>query len=360
MAARFAFYDDRLEEAWSEFLTLLAQVETGAGQDTVHVLRCLVEVGARMGRCREALAYAARAGRVAERYDLDAHASWFIHAVAELSGGDLLHARTLAEQGVAVCEERGDIRYLQRHLLVLGQAQLRLGEAGQAATALGRIRAIEKQNGISDPTVNRWQAELVTALVATGDLDEAQVVGSESYAALAGRRGVDGALAQLGRAEAGLRTAHGDNDGAIALLDDAAATFERLGMRIDLGRSLLGRGYVERRRRRVAASRAAHVVAYTLFQEIHAVPWARQAQAALEPARDRAPGEPSADDDATALLTDTEARVAREVAEGASNREIAERLYLSVKTVEATLTRIYRKLEVRSRTQLARRMDPRG
>ena len=55
-----------------------------------------------------------------------------------------------------------------------------------------------------------------------------------------------------------------------------------------------------------------------------------------------------------ALLTDTEARVAREAAEGASNREIAERLYLSVKTVEATLTRIYRKLDVRSRTQLAR------
>ena len=46
--------------------------------------------------------------------------------------------------------------------------------------------------------------------------------------------------------------------------------------------------------------------------------------------------------------------MARAAAEGASNREIAERLYLSVKTVEATLTRIYRKLEVRSRTQLAR------
>ncbi len=186
------------------------------------------------------------------------------------------------------------------------------------------------------------------------------MVASESYAALAGRRGVDGALAQLARAEAGLRTARGDNDGAIALLDDAAATFERLGMRIDLGRSLLGRGYVERRRRRVAASRAAHVAAYTLFQEIHAVPWAQQAQAALEPARDKSPEEATGDADATALLTDTEARVAREVAEGASNREIAERLYLSVKTVEATLTRIYRKLEVRSRTQLARRMDPRG
>ena len=61
-----------------------------------------------------------------------------------------------------------------------------------------------------------------------------------------------------------------------------------------------------------------------------------------------------------ALLTDTEARVAREAADGASNREIAERLYLSVKTVEATLTRIYRKLDVRSRTQLARVLSSRS
>ena len=52
--------------------------------------------------------------------------------------------------------------------------------------------------------------------------------------------------------------------------------------------------------------------------------------------------------------------MAAEVARGASNREIAERLYVSVKTVEATLTRIYRKLEVRSRTQLAARLTATG
>ena len=56
------------------------------------------------------------------------------------------------------------------------------------------------------------------------------------------------------------------------------------------------------------------------------------------------------------MLTETEAGSPAEVARGASNREIAERLYVSVKTVEATLTRIYRKLEVRSRTQLAARL----
>ncbi|RYP83894.1 helix-turn-helix transcriptional regulator [Nocardioides guangzhouensis] len=356
MAARFALYDDRLDEAWSRFLALLAQVESGAGQDTVHVLRCLVEVGVRLGRCREALEYAARAARVAERFDLDPQASWFISAVAELAGGDLERARTLAAQGVAVCDERGDIRYLQRHLLVQGQVLLRLGAAGDAVAALTRVRAIERENGISDPTVNRWQAELVTALVATGDLDEAAAVAAEAHARLDGRPGAEGTRAQLLRAEAGLHTARGDLDRADVLLDEAAATFERLGMRVDLGRALLGRGYVERRRRRVAAAREAHLAAYTLFREIHAEPWAAQAQRALEPAR----AEPAVGDDPAALLTDTEARVAREVADGASNREIAERLYLSVKTVEATLTRIYRKLEVRSRTQLARRMVPRG
>ena len=60
------------------------------------------------------------------------------------------------------------------------------------------------------------------------------------------------------------------------------------------------------------------------------------------------------------VLTDTEARIARAVAAGASNREIAERTYVSVKTVEATLTRIYRKLDLHSRTQLATLLVPSG
>ncbi|WP_420804506.1 helix-turn-helix domain-containing protein [Actinomadura atramentaria] len=52
-------------------------------------------------------------------------------------------------------------------------------------------------------------------------------------------------------------------------------------------------------------------------------------------------------------LTEPERRLAALVAAGATNRETAQRLFLSVKTVEATLSRIYRKLNVRSRTELA-------
>ncbi|MCZ0982115.1 LuxR C-terminal-related transcriptional regulator [Streptomyces diastatochromogenes] len=57
-------------------------------------------------------------------------------------------------------------------------------------------------------------------------------------------------------------------------------------------------------------------------------------------------------------LTEAELRLARLVGQGASNQEAAAKLYLSVKTVEARLTRIYQKLDVRSRSQLATALRP--
>lgn len=353
MAARFAFYNDQLDEAWAGFLALLAHVERGAGMDHVHVLRCLVEVGARAGRCREANDFAARAMRVGEEFGLTAHTGWFITAQAELAGGDLARARTLAKRGAEAAAERGDTRYLQRHLVLLGQALLRTGDASGARCALTRIRDIEREQGIADPTVNRWQADLVSALVLLGRLDEAEEVLGESRRVLDGRGGTDGVAAQLDRAEAELLIARGDLNGAELVLDRSAKVCADVGMRIDLGRSLVVRGHLERRRRRVSAARTALQSAHDLFGSLHAASWVAQVRAELAPGRT-----PVTDDPLLERLTDGEARVAREVAQGASNREIAERTFVSVKTVEATLTRIYRKLDVRSRTQLATLLVP--
>lgn len=353
IAARFALYDDRLEEAWTANLSMLAQVERGAGMDQVHVLRCLVEVGVRLGRCREATAYAARATQVGEEFGLDPHTGWFISALAELAGGDLETARTLAEQGAVAAQERGDTRYLQRHLLVLGQAQLRAGDAEAARATLVRIQDIEEAHGISDPTVNRWQPELVSALVALGAVDEATSVLAVARHAIDGRSGTDGVGAQLDRAEAEVLCAAGDLDGAMHLLDRAAKVCSDVGMRVELGRTLLTRAHVERRARRAAAARTTLEAAEAVFESLHAQPWLAQVRAELAPCPVEGAGDPMLD-----RLTDTEARIAQLVCQGSSNRQIAERQHLSVKTVEAALTRIYRKLDVRSRTQLATLLVP--
>ena len=84
------------------------------------------------------------------------------------------------------------------------------------------------------------------------------------------------------------------------------------------------------------------------FERLHADAWARQAEAELRAAggRHRLPAQ---DDRA---LTPQERRVAAAVRRGASNRDIAADLFLSPKTVEFHLRQIYRKLDVRSRTQL--------
>ena len=375
MAARFAFYDDRLDEAWAMFLDLLSRVERGAATDQLHVLRCLVEVGCRRGRCREALDYAVRAERLAEEFELDAQTSWFITGLAELTGGDLAQARTLASRGAAAAEEVGDTRYLLRHLGLLGQVLLRSGEAGAARETLLRLRALERERGLSDPTANRWHADLVSAEVLLGRLDDADSTLAEARAELARRTGADdaarggagigaggiggaggvggGVTASLDRAEAELLLARGDVAGAEALLVRADEAFARLLMPVEQGRALLVRAHLERRRRRVAAGRTQLQRALDLFTSVRAEPWVAQVRAELEPERVTIPV-----DQRFGRLNDTESRIAGLVADGASNREIAERTYLSVKTVEATLTRIYRKLDVRSRTQLAALLRP--
>jgi DNA-binding NarL/FixJ family response regulator len=104
------------------------------------------------------------------------------------------------------------------------------------------------------------------------------------------------------------------------------------------GRALLRAG-----RRRLAA--AALADARDRFAAIGAVLWAERAAEELERAAPaRSAGE----------LTAAERRVVALVAEGQKNREIGQALFMSVATVEAHLTRIYRKLDIRSRSELAR------
>jgi DNA-binding NarL/FixJ family response regulator len=115
----------------------------------------------------------------------------------------------------------------------------------------------------------------------------------------------------------------------------------------ELGRTLLVLGSVQRRARRRRAARETLEQALAIFEQLGARLWTRRTREELG----RVGGRVSAGDE----LTATERRVAALVAEGLTNKEVAARLVVADRTVEGHLSRIYAKLGVRSRAELARR-----
>ncbi|GID31334.1 helix-turn-helix transcriptional regulator [Paractinoplanes brasiliensis] len=350
VAARFALMDDRLEEARAALLGLLAVAEQDRiGEARVEVLRSLSEVATRAGRCREALSYAHRAVRAAQRAGLSPGPTWYTAAIAELAGGSLAAAAGFARRGVRASEQEGDTLYLRRNLHALGQAELRAGETRAGVAALRRLRDLEAGFAGADPMIARWHGDLAGGLAALGEHTEA-VATLVAARAAAERLGENPGLAGcLDRAAAVVLSESGQADSAVLLSASAAEHFEQLQQPIEQAHALLVQGSAERRRRRYAAARLAIGAALAIFLAAEAKPWAEQTERALAGAS--AAGTPF-----DLGLTSTELRIAVLVRDGASNREIAGRLYLSVKTVEATLTRVYRKLGVRSRTQLSSRL----
>jgi DNA-binding CsgD family transcriptional regulator len=140
----------------------------------------------------------------------------------------------------------------------------------------------------------------------------------------------------------------GDLDGALAELERSMAEHDRLGWPFERARTLLALGVVRRRGRQKRAARQALVQALALFDGLGARLWTAKTTAELARIGGRAPHAGS--------LTPTERRVAELVAEGRTNREVADLLFLSAKTVAAHLTSAYLKLGVRSRTELAHRL----
>jgi DNA-binding CsgD family transcriptional regulator len=107
-------------------------------------------------------------------------------------------------------------------------------------------------------------------------------------------------------------------------------------------------GQVRRRRGERRAAREALTESLAIFRRVGAELWAERATEELK----RIPIRHAAPDD----LTPTEEQVAAQVGAGQTNREVAQSLFMSPKTVEANLTRIYAKLGIRSRSELAVRM----
>jgi DNA-binding NarL/FixJ family response regulator len=132
------------------------------------------------------------------------------------------------------------------------------------------------------------------------------------------------------------------------VVERAVIEHQRAGLPLELGRTLLVSGQIHRRAKRKAAARDCLERALALFERLGARLWAERTRAELSRAgiQPAGPGE----------LTPTEVRVAELATQGLTMKKIAEAVFVSPKTVEAHLTRIYSKLGIRSRAQLGRVM----
>ncbi|GAA2151621.1 AAA family ATPase [Actinomadura napierensis] len=350
---------DRLEEARAELRTLIYGVrQRGVVESLCLSQFCMSQVEIHRGRCRQALSLARQSLDLAEDSGLSQGPSWYALALAEAAGGDLDRALAAAEQALQHSESDGDLLFLPRALHAEAQVRLQFGDAAGAVRILDRVRRMENGQGLGDPAVRRWHADLADALAGVGRTREAADVLAEARAQ-ASRLGRRGVLAVLERSSALVRAAEGDLGAGLDGLVRAAEQLQALPYRLEEGRAWLELGALRARMGDAGEARADLLRARTVFARAQARPWLNRVQAELRALDDGGPGRGEsggrrAGADPLDVLTDIERKVAVLVAEGATNREIASRLFLSVKTVEAALTRTFRKLGVRSRVDVAR------
>lgn len=264
--------------------------------------------------------------------------------VAEYAG-ELDRARSLAQDAVEQSRASGVTYWLGGFLAQLGFIETSARNWQAALVPLRELAAIFAQTKLVDLEQLLWPVDYADAALQVGALDDAEVAVS-----LLRRQGEScrpEAAVAADRCQALLTAARGDVDTAVTVLREVV---DRKGTEcpFEAGRSQLALGQVYRRAGYKGRAAETLEAAARTFDALAIPRWAERARddaarAGLHPT--------------TTTLTETERRIAEAVAAGRSNQETAAELFISVKTVEANLTRIYRKLSVRSRTELANHLS---
>jgi DNA-binding CsgD family transcriptional regulator len=255
-------------------------------------------------------------------------------------------ARNAADEGLQLANETGAAFGTMLGVSALGFLELSIGDAAEADRHLGPLVERMEAAGIREPGALRFVPDEIEALITLGRLEDAEklLIRLERRARRLKR---SSALAAAARCRALLAAARGDVALALSTLDRALAEHDRVPMPFEQSRTLLVLGEVQRRAKQKRAAREKLEASLASFEALGAGIWARRARSELARIGGRAP--------ATDALTPTERRVAELVAQGRPTKRVASELFVSVKTVEGHLSRIYVKLGVRSRAELAAR-----
>jgi DNA-binding CsgD family transcriptional regulator len=300
------------------------------------------------GRWSIALDHAGSAYELGEQTQSSHGRAWVgrIKALIEADLGLVAEARASAEEGQAYSQALSEFHTILG-LGTLGHLELALGNLGEAGGYLRELPGRLLAGGMTDPTVPLW-ADAIETLVALGELDRARGY-QEPYEANAQRLDSPGAIACAARCRGLLCAAEGDLPAALAAFERALTEHREVPWPFERARTLLCLGVARRQAQERKAAREALEQALQIFDELGAPLWAEKARSELG----RISGRRAASDE----LTETERRVADLAARGRSNKEIAVELYMGVSTVEAHLSRVYRKLGIRSRAALAGSLD---
>jgi DNA-binding CsgD family transcriptional regulator len=268
-------------------------------------------------------------------------------AVIGAHTGDSERTRTAVAEATALATAAG-AAHDDLLAFALSLLELSLGRRKEALEVARRSTAVSRQVGVEEPALVWAFPVHAEAAIASGEIDEATelLAWVEERAVRLDRAW---ALACLARCRGILAAVQGDTATAVAEFERALAEHGRVeGRRFELARTRLAQGVALRRLKRKADARSALEDAAASFQRLGASLWADRAEAELA----RVSGRRREGD-----LTETERRVAALVAAGKSNKEVANELFVSVRAVESNLTKIYGKLGIRSRTELAARLS---
>ncbi|MFG2387003.1 AAA family ATPase [Streptomyces avermitilis] len=237
----------------------------------------------------------------------------------------------------------------------LGLSALAHCDHDAASDQLEQTFAYASAQGVGNPEVVPFAADLAEAHMRAGRSARAMEI--TTWLEDRARE------TQLASAEAAAARCRGllsqSLEEATSFFGQALRAHERTNVPFERARTLLCEAEMLRRLRRPATARSRLAAALACFETLGAAPWARRAASELAATGGQPAGRP-APAGALDLLTPQEFQVARAVARGLNNIEAAASLFVSRKTVEAHLTRIYRKLEVRSRTDLTRLLTAAG
>ena len=340
-----SFLAGQLELAEAHWRRLLAACDaTGLEYWRPDMFLRLSQLAVCRGELAAAAALAGEGLECAEQQDQPHSVAALLWACGLAAGyrGDVEAARELAQRGMLAAARTSTPTFQLRNDALLGTIDLAQGNYQAAAARLAPLALRWRAGSARFLVTIGIDVEAVEALLFAGGLDQAASLIADMATNAHNVLGE----AIIARCRGHLAAARGELEEAIDDLKQALRLHDQISDQpLTRGRILLILGGVQLRLKERAAARSSLSDALALFDRAGARLWAERARAELGRISGRAPG--------AANLTTTEVRVAELIASGRTNKEAAAELFVSVRAIESTLTKVYAKLGVRSRTELA-------